>query len=106
MDESLLGLLVGRGRHSADARDGSRNPRDHQRARLRAGEEAGFFDRIGKMEKDLAAFRDEAEALANELRIAAPSGDILDLAQVASAQTQEDVWAIFRTRADRIQAAC
>ncbi|MBX9909280.1 MAG: AAA family ATPase [Beijerinckiaceae bacterium] len=50
---------------------------------------AGLVDRIGKMEKDQAAFRDEAEALANELGIAAPSGDILDLAQAVSAQIQE-----------------
>lgn len=50
---------------------------------------AGLVDRIGKMEKDQAAFRDEAEALANELGIAAPSGDILDLAQAVGARIQE-----------------
>lgn len=50
---------------------------------------AGFVDRIGKMEKDQAAFRDEAEALANELGIVASSGDVLDLAQVIGAQIQQ-----------------
>jgi uncharacterized protein YhaN len=51
--------------------------------------QAGLVDRIGKMEKDQTAFHDEAEALANEMGIAAPSGDILDLAQAVSAQVQE-----------------
>lgn len=50
---------------------------------------AGLVDRIGKMEKDQAAFRDEAEALANELGIVASSGDVLDLAQVIGAQIQQ-----------------
>ena len=50
---------------------------------------ASLVDRIGKMEKDQVAFRDEAEALANALGIAAPSGDILDLAQAVSAQIQQ-----------------
>ena len=50
---------------------------------------ASLVDRIGKMEKDQAAFRDETEALASELGIVAPSGDILDLAQAVSGQIQE-----------------
>lgn len=49
---------------------------------------ASLVDRIGKMEKDQAAFRDEAEALASEMAIVAP-GDILDLAQAVSARIQE-----------------
>lgn len=61
---------------------------------------AGLVDRIGKMEKDQAAFRDEAEALANELGIAAPSGYILDLAQAVSAQVQ----AAHAERARRVSA--
>ncbi|WID99979.1 hypothetical protein QO058_30150 (plasmid) [Bosea vestrisii] len=50
---------------------------------------ASLVDRIGKMEKDQTAFRDEAEELASEMGIVAPSGDILDLAQAVSAQIQE-----------------
>lgn len=50
---------------------------------------ASLVDRIGKMEKDQAAFRDEAEALASEMGIAASSGDVLDLAQVIGARIQE-----------------
>jgi uncharacterized protein YhaN len=50
---------------------------------------ANLVDRIGKMEKDQTTFRDEAEALASEMGIIAPSGDILDLAQAVSAQIQE-----------------
>ncbi|SEG69224.1 ATP-binding protein [Bosea lathyri] len=50
---------------------------------------ASLVDRIGKMEKDQTAFRDEAEALASELGIAASSGDVLDLAQVVGARIQE-----------------
>lgn len=50
---------------------------------------ASLVDRIGKMEKDQTAFRDEAEALASEMGIATPSGDILDLAQVVGARIQE-----------------
>lgn len=50
---------------------------------------ASLVDRIGKMEKDQTAFRDEAEALASEMGIAASSGDVLDLAQVVGAQIQE-----------------
>ena len=46
---------------------------------------ASLVDRIGKMEKDQAAFRDEAEALASEMAIVAP-GDILDLAQAVIAR--------------------
>lgn len=50
---------------------------------------ASLVDRIGKMEKDQAAFRDEADALASEMGIVAPLGDILDLAQAVSARIQE-----------------
>lgn len=50
---------------------------------------ASLVDRIGKMEKDQTAFRDEAEALAGEMGIAAASGEILDLAQVVGARIQE-----------------
>jgi uncharacterized protein YhaN len=49
---------------------------------------ASLVDRIGKMEKDQVAFRDEAEAFASEMGIIAPSGDILDLAQAVSGQVQ------------------
>lgn len=51
--------------------------------------QASLVDRIGKMQKDQIAFREEAEALAGEIGIAAPSGDILDLAQVIGARIQE-----------------
>lgn len=47
---------------------------------------ASLVDRIGKMEKDQTAFRDEVEALAGEMGIVAPSGDTLDLAQAVSAR--------------------
>lgn len=50
---------------------------------------ASLVDRIGKMEKDQSTFRDEAEALADEIGIVASSGDILDLAQVVSTRIQE-----------------
>ncbi|WP_291820850.1 AAA family ATPase [Bosea sp. (in: a-proteobacteria)] len=50
---------------------------------------ASLVDRIGKMEKDQTTFRDEAEALASEMGIVAPSGDSLNLAQAVSAQIQE-----------------
>jgi uncharacterized protein YhaN len=50
---------------------------------------ASLVDRIGKMEKDQTAFRDEAEALARVMAVVAPSGDVLDLAQAVSAQIQE-----------------
>jgi len=50
---------------------------------------AGLVDRIGKMEKDQSAFRDETEALGGEMGIVAPSGNILDLAQAVSARVQE-----------------
>jgi uncharacterized protein YhaN len=50
---------------------------------------ASLVDRIGKMKSDQAAFRDEAEALAGEIGLPAPAGDVLDLAQAVSARIQQ-----------------
>lgn len=50
---------------------------------------ASLVDRIGKMEKDQTAFRQESEALANALGIAAGAGDVLDLVQAIGARVQQ-----------------
>ena len=49
---------------------------------------ASLADRIGKMETDQTAFRDAVAGLAGEMRMAAPSGDILAAAQAVGARVQ------------------
>ncbi len=50
---------------------------------------ASLVDRIGKMENDQSAFRDEAASLANAMGITASSDDVVDLAQAINARIQE-----------------
>lgn len=49
---------------------------------------ASLVDRIGKMEDDQAAFREECKELASLLAIAAGAGDVLDLVQDIDARIQ------------------
>jgi uncharacterized protein YhaN len=50
--------------------------------------QAGLADRIGKMEKDQAAFTTEVTAIAHALNLGATSGAILDLAQALNDRVQ------------------
>lgn len=51
--------------------------------------QAGLADRIGKMEKDQAAFAAEVAAIAHELNLPSSSGAILDLARVINDRVQK-----------------